>query len=318
MSITINYTSEDFPSPGFNASNGTLVTTWSELLHAALTVGRPNLFEVFQHGDSSYYEAIQRLATIKMALTTQSGNSHLHRTAAFLHLDPTEKGFVTYHIGMVFCALFARRLLSADALVHLDVYRDILSPELLSGRSRPDLVGFDLAANALHAFEAKGRSASPSDEDKEKAKEQANRLLRVGRVPCTYNVGSFAYFSGERLRFYWRDPDVSDAEILDLPEPGDRWRYCFEPTLGLLRSVGISADDFIQPRAPAYIKELDLHVSLDPDIAKHLAAGEWELAIGRSVPNAMRLSGREEFDLGIQIKAGDSWDDHRSVANEDR
>lgn len=311
MPIRINYQSEDFPSPSLNVQNGTLITGWSELLHAALTVGRPNLFEVFQHGESSYYEAVQRLATIKMALTQKTGTANLYRTAAFQRLDPTEKGFVSYHLGMVLCALFARRLLFADAVLHLDVYRDILAPELLSGRSRPDLVGVDLLLRKLHAFESKGRSASPSEEDKEKAKDQADRLLRMAGIPCTYNVGSFAYFSSDQLRFYWRDPDVSDEETLELPEPGNRWRYCFEPVLGLLRSEGLTAGDFIQPRGPVLIKELDISIGLDPLIAKHIDDANWDEAVQAQTPFDKRLSAEGIYDLGVKVEAGPSWSEPR-------
>ena len=64
---------------------------------------------------------------------------------------------------MTLCKLPACRSLTAPWFLHLDVFRDSLSPALL-GRSRPDLVGLD-ATGRWHAFERKGRSDAPSFND---------------------------------------------------------------------------------------------------------------------------------------------------------
>jgi hypothetical protein len=61
MTLRIDYESEGFPTsvPELNGQ-GTLNTSWDELLWAAITVGRPNRQYVFRHGRSSTYEALFR------------------------------------------------------------------------------------------------------------------------------------------------------------------------------------------------------------------------------------------------------------------
>jgi hypothetical protein len=112
-------------------------------------------------------------------------DGYLRRTNAFVSLGPTEKGMVSYFLGMTLCKLFASRLLSAPWLLHLDVFRPVLNPVTL-GRSRPDLVGEDIAGN-WHAFESKGRSSECHLRkfscyfDSSAARSSAIILLQVGK-----------------------------------------------------------------------------------------------------------------------------------------
>jgi len=152
----------------------------------------------------------------------QVWNGYIRRTDAFAALDPTEKGMVSYFLGMTLCKLFASRLLYAPWLLHLDVFRAALNAVTL-GRSRPDLVGEDISGN-WHAFESKGRSSVPSSADKEKAKVQAQRLVSVNGLNCSLQVGSFAFFRSGVLEFYWRDPDPDSKDAIELPRPEVEWR----------------------------------------------------------------------------------------------
>ena len=119
--LEIRYTSHDFPSASFR-SWGNLETNWGELLWAAITVGRPNTAYVFQHGDASYWEAVFRLSLVRMALNQEAFSKSFHRTDAFRALDPSEKGAVSYFLGMTVCKLFSSRLLGTPWLLHLDVF----------------------------------------------------------------------------------------------------------------------------------------------------------------------------------------------------
>ncbi|MCE8556666.1 hypothetical protein KBY29_20350 [Ruegeria pomeroyi] len=140
--LTIPYTSVKFPA-SFAIRSGTLNFSWGDLLWAAITIGRPNTAYVFQHGAASIHEALFRLSLIRMALEQVPFSNQLHRTDAFWALDPTEKGAVSYFLGMTVCKLFASQLLKAPWLLHLDVFRNQFKPATLGGRSRPDLVGQD-------------------------------------------------------------------------------------------------------------------------------------------------------------------------------
>ena len=84
-----------------------------------MTVGRPNTAFVFRHGTSSIHEARFRIALVYMALEQTWYRGELRRTEAFAALDPTEKGAVSYFLGMAICKLFASRVLNVQWLLHL-------------------------------------------------------------------------------------------------------------------------------------------------------------------------------------------------------
>ena len=266
--LWIPYTSRDFPI-GTIAGSGHLHTEWDELLWAALTVGRPNTAYVLAHGDASYHEALFRLSLVRMALEQRPFSGSLQRTDAFRSLDPTEKGAVSYFLGMAVCKLFASSFLHTPWLLHLDVFRDQLDPARLGGRSRPDLVGQD-DTGAWHAFECKGRSSVPNAEDRQRAKTQAQRLVRVDSTDCLLHVGAISYFRQEALEFHWRDPDPEDAETLEpikvnLPE--DAWRYYYAPALALA-TAGLKDANAVA----------DINIEIHDAILRLLLAGDWAAA----------------------------------------
>jgi hypothetical protein len=138
--LSIDYDHDYFPPGILSKTDRQLTTTWDDVLWAALTVGRPDLYHVFRSGNSSLHEAIFRLSMIRMALEQRSLRGRLTRTDSFKRMDPTEKGAINYFLGLAFCKLFAAKKLDAPWCLHLDVWRNALNPTLLGGRSRPDLV----------------------------------------------------------------------------------------------------------------------------------------------------------------------------------
>jgi hypothetical protein len=296
MPVLIEYESQAFPS-SHPPRWGRLETSWDELLWAAITVGRPSTYHVFRHGPASFHEAIFRLALVRMAVEQDSNNS-LRRTDAYSALDPTEKGMVSYFLGMTLCKLFSARLLLAPWLLHLDVFRHHLNPVVL-GRSRPDLVGQDADGNWL-AFESKGRSSAPSSEDKGKAKSQALRLVSIGGVKCTLNVGSFAYFQNEVLEFYWRDPLPDEQKALELPMPEQEWRFYYEPAFRLTEDLGI-------PTLAAEREMADVKIEIHPEIRKLLGSSDWQKAkkIAQGMGKSLVAKGYQPD--GLKVTAGESW-----------
>ncbi|PRX08600.1 UNVERIFIED_ORG: hypothetical protein BCL66_110136 [Martelella mediterranea] len=296
MTLRIGYRSEAFPSV-YAMRSGTLTTTWDELLWAAITIGRPSTYHVFRHGPASAHEAIFRLALVRMAIQ-EVWPGRLERTDAFVALDPTEKGMVSYFLGMMLCKVFAGQLLGTPWLLHLDVFRNELNP-LVLGRSRPDLIGQDHSGNWL-AFESKGRSSVPTEGDKMKAKSQALRLICVNNSSCALHVGSLSFFRNETLEFYWRDPEPESADPIELPEPEAEWRYYFEPALRL-----VSAE--VGSTLAAEREMADVDVTIHPKISKLLERGEW-LGAKRAADQL-----RDEFSAegyradGIRVTAGESW-----------
>lgn len=297
--LSIDFESEGFP-PSIGPANGhqILQTTWREILWAALTVGRPSTSFVFQHGLASLFEAFYRVSQMRMALTQETFSQHLYRTEAFRQLDPTEKGAVSYALGMVFCKLFAHKLLNTHWLLHLDVFKDQLNPELLTGKSRPDLVGQDDAGD-WHSFESKGRSSVPNEEAKEKAKHQAQRLVRVDGKDCRLHIGAIAFFRSETLEFYWRDPPPIKEEPFEVRLPADAWKHYYLPALAISQT-----EDLGEPNSSA---EIDISVEIAPSVYELLVQSEWSKAKNLADRNRRELIEQGYFPDGIKLAVGENW-----------
>lgn len=306
--LSIPYTSEAFP-PGSTPNGSTsLAVTWAEILWAALTIGRPSIHDVFQHGTSSLHEAVFRVSLVRMALD-QSGPraSRFRRSAAFKSLDPTEKGAISYFLGMTFCKVFANRLLRTPWLLHLDVYR-ATNPISNLGRSRPDLFGQQIGTGNWLAFETKGRASKPSAKDLDKAKAQAQRLVSIGGASCTLHVGSFAYFVNDSLNFYWIDPPSETKRPVNLPVPRDAWRYYYQPAHALWATHSereSKADSSITLPLP----EFDITLKVHPLLVGFFARGAWEEAqkVMFEVSNQLEADGYQPD--GLKVECGPTWID---------
>lgn len=305
--LEIIFDSEDFPQPG-PVQNGpsTLRIEWDDLLWAAVTVGRPNRHYVFQNGMSSIYEAIFRISAVRLAVEQITPYARrLRRTPAARQLDPSEKGALNYFLGLTLCKLFADKCLNAPWMLHLDVFRDQLNPGLLNGRSRPDLVG-QTADGQWVAMESKGRASSPSTDCKDKAKEQAERIVTVQGQPVQYRIGAVAYFRSDVLRFFWRDP-APDGKVpenaieLDITA-NDIWQEYYQPILGLSRGRLFDDAGLIHD-----IADVDLKIEIVPDVMKLLHREKWKDAGEWCVEHRMQIQDNKFHIDGIRVSAGDSW-----------
>lgn len=308
--LEIDYESDGFPKSG-PVSNGfdRLAITWDDLLWAAITVGRPSRHFVFRHGVASLYEALFRASMLRMTLEQVApGAKRLRRTAAAKSLDPSEKGAVNYFLGLTLCKLFAEMKLDVPWLLHLDVFRDRLNPRLLSGRSRPDLIGRTTGGEWV-ALESKGRVSPPTTDAKTKAKEQAERVISIRGTPVTYRIGGFAYFKDDVLRFFWRDPQPDDVEPpnairLDLTED-DIWKAYYQPILALVgpdHATTIERDNI-----PIPIKEADLQIRVLREVMRLLRLEKWKDAGHWCMEHQDQLARGEVHRDGVQIIAGESW-----------
>ena len=296
----IDYRSELFP-PRAPVANGDacLRVSWDDLLWAALTVGRPNRKAVFQHGDSSLYEAIFRLSLVRMALEQRGPTARrLRRTEAARTLDPSEKGAVNYFIGMTICKVFADRLLNAPWMLHLDVFRPDLNP-VLKGRSRPDLVGQRISGEWI-ALESKGRISVPDAKARTKAKEQALRCVSVAGSRLQFHIGAIAYLKKDVLQFYWRDPEPEHhvgGTTFGLDFDPKLWRYHYALVLAIIRA---------KERA-AILHSADLAVEAHPKVLALLQGSQWAAAQDWCVSNHAELAETGFRRDGVKVIAGDSW-----------
>lgn len=314
----IEYTSVDFPRSNTKVSPGTRWEnfSWSDLIWAAITVGRGGWFDVIRFGTPSMYEILFRACLLKTAIQASSTARSFEWTGAYRNLDPSEKGAVSYFIGLTMSKLFAERFLDVPWLLHLDVYRSQLNPVLLGGRSRPDLVGHSLGG-AWMVFESKGRTSGPTQHDKDKAKVQACRLTHVKGQQIAYGVALFSYFYRNDLKVYWQDPKPDD----DQEEPKEPFRleaerddflkHYYRPILDSVGSDRLRRH--LTDNQPIRIAEADFFLAIEPRVLRPLLVEDYAtvyriLADTDLTASARAIAPEIPFKKdGIAIKAGDSW-----------
>lgn len=248
----------------------TISFSWPELVWAAISVGRAELMHIARHGPFSAFEIVYR-AAILFANLREWPTGHLTRSAAYEGLDPSEKGAVSYFVGLTVAKLFAERLLNVPWLMHLDVYRAELQA-ILHGAKRPDLVGQNTGGEWI-AVESKGRTHGYADAAMLRAKEQVAVLASVKGQSVTLRVASQVYFGDSRLQCALRDPDATpeDARRIDLPLERERFfegyyrRYReWLPTAPGVRREAIRGQMFLVAELP----EVDLTVGLREHILR--------------------------------------------------
>jgi hypothetical protein len=310
--LQLPFASETFPTGTVANGPGELAVSWDEIVWAALTIGRPSVHHVWQHGAASLNEAEFRLSLVHMALEQHGpGATRLRRTSAFKGLDPTEKGAISYFLGMNFCKLFSSRLLQTPWLLHLDVFRSTIPTSVL-GRSRPDLFGQQSRTGAWLAFETKGRASKPSVADRIKAKRQATRLVSVAGSACTLHVGAFTFFVNDALNFHWIDPPTEAGRLIDVPEIGEAWRHYYEPVRTLWRARGDAELDPQSDRVTVAVAEFDLKLHIHKVLIPLLLRETWAAA-QRAAFDAEETLRADGFQAdGLKIECGPSWRERRS------
>jgi hypothetical protein len=215
---------------------------------------------------------------------------------------------VHYFLGLTLSKLFAEKLLDAPWLLHLDVFRDRLNPSLLTGRSRPDLVGQTRGGDWV-ALESKGRVSRPETNCRNKAKEQVERIVAINGVPVQHRIGAAAYFSNDSLQFFWRDPQPDEREprnpVRFNTTDEEVWRKYYEPVLD---TIGVDrAHRMVRENEPEFLVEADVSIRVAPPVLKHLLAEQWALAGRWCVVNRDALVEYETHSDGIEVIAGESW-----------
>jgi hypothetical protein len=214
----LTYNATGFPksAPAGLSGTNTLTFTWSELVWAAITVGRAGMRDVTKYGLFSAFEIVYRAAMLYANLQ-EAANSSLTRSPAYNGLDPSEKGAVSYFLGLTLAKLFGWRLLQVPWLLHLDVYRTRLNVLTRPGKSKPDLVGQDSTGSWV-VFESKGRTNDFEQSALDKAKKQTKMVRRISGATPKYRVALQSYFSSGVLQLSVDDPTTSERDTpFDLP-----------------------------------------------------------------------------------------------------
>ena len=303
--LIVPYESSAFPQSTILNERWRLCVTWNDILWSAVTVGRPGWFGVFRNGKPSIYDAISRWSLIKMALTRRG--PFLTLTEFAKTKDQTEKLWISYNLGMTFCKMFSAKLLDTPWLLHIDVFRHELGV-IIDGKLRPDLIGQDRRMRGWHGFECKGTTATLNSTTKKRAKAQAQSIRQVGLSPCILHVAAITYFRDSILRFFWCDPPPEDR-TLSLPEPpDDMWAYYYRPVAEIIMEIGAEERDS-RGNLRVRVEQCDLEVGVHSSVVQSLVAGNWQQARLDAVESEADIRGQGFQSDGIQVYAGDSWDD---------
>jgi hypothetical protein len=214
---TIPYKPENFGTyagPLFK-NPGELKVSSEELCWAAVTVGRRNWPDVTKHGLYSLFE-IQWRITMLWANLVEMADGQLAKSDAFHNLDPSEKGSVSFFIGNTIAKLVTERLFDVSWLLHFDVYKNQLNPDLRL-KGKPDFVGLDSSLSWI-IMEAKGRTNSATSKLMDDSKYQTRCLRKINDDLPSLRTAVASYFTSNCLRVWLRDPNsaTENAEDIEL------------------------------------------------------------------------------------------------------
>ncbi|EKS9866138.1 hypothetical protein QDD79_005074, partial [Burkholderia cepacia] len=143
----------------------------------------------------------------------REGTGRYYKSSYYESLDPTEKGFVSYFLGMMAAKIVAADVLDVPWLFHLSMLQSLGGSATLIGRSAPDLIGLNRRMEWA-VVEAKGRTNRHSPDAAAAAKLQTRQLRTInGRFPFV-RVAVQAFFSPD-LEFSVDDPDDYDDDAPD-------------------------------------------------------------------------------------------------------
>lgn len=236
-SLLLDYHANGFPRGKGQPQNGLgqLRFTWAALIRAALTVGRRGWRAVRAFGNYSKWEMTYRKGIVYANLR-QDPVGHLYQSDAFCALDPSEKGAVSYFLGLTVSKLVSERLLRVPWLLHLDVYWDELDPRLKRGRARPDLAGRGKLGWAI--VESKGRTGKAPAKLVVDSKKQAQRITKIAGSPLRHRCAIVSHFIDSKLCAIVDDPNgVDDAIEIETSDSEFLHRY-YEPLIDLLLDGG--------------------------------------------------------------------------------
>jgi hypothetical protein len=210
----VTYTASKFGKHWGSSLSGrhTLPISWSELVWAAMTMGKPGIAYLLAHGWHSLSDLIVRAHTVYANLRETPG--FLEKSSLYADLDPSEKSGVSYFMGMLAAKVLGQRLLDVPWLFHVSMIRAIGGAVALRGRSQPDLVGLRKNGNWVVA-EAKGRTLGYSSSAMATAKSQTRQLRRVNGAYPSLRVAVQSYFT-PRMQWDLEDPAEYDDHASDM------------------------------------------------------------------------------------------------------
>ncbi len=300
----------NFP-PGAGVPNGThrWDLPWPELVWAAVSVGKGSLAHMLQYGQYSMFEIIYRSAMIYANLLAKP-DTRFARSDAYDGLDPSEKGAISYFLGVALTKAFVAQKLDVPWLMHVDLYRNRFGVNLAPGE-RPDLFGQDNLGRWIVA-ESKGRTHAHDKKALAKAKLQASQVIDIGGNAPHLSIGLVASFQEGRLMLVADDPPADEKGGISLEVSKDEFRRTYyRPFEQLLEAFPVQDEQIGDHHIRVIRSEsADLFVGIADE---YVRAGSAPLAdqINRRSRPAIRDAERNAYlgADGIYVRLGDSWNE---------
>lgn len=309
----LTYEATSFPTsygPAFVGSHD-LTFNWAELVWAAISVGRRELSHITRHGPYSTFEIVYRVSILYANLRETTTNS-IRRSEAYKGLDPSEKGAVSYFMGLAVTKLFIERLLDVPWLMHLDVYREELKPVLSKGETKPDLVGRNTSGNWI-AIESKGRTHGFNQTALDRAKEQVENLSTINGTAPSLRVALLTHFGSGHLQCAVNDPDEKkEGKIIDIPLTQEKFKVgYYRPFREWLRAttntrtLNITGQQYRVTEMP----EVNISVGVRTDILANETTDLTQIETGERISGDNYFIGRD----GIYVSVGELWSEENMM-----
>lgn len=212
----------------FARTNGPheLFPSWDDLVRVAITTGYPNLASATMPVSFQRTWAVLHRASLVLAYLAPSNDNRIVRSDDYCGADRSEKGSISYYLGLFAAKLCAEALLDTPWLLHYDAYHR-LAKGVGPIASRPDLIGVSAAGRWI-AVEAKGRMNGWTEELRVSAKAQAETIGEIahpdGAVDAVEaNIASISFFDRDGWCVIMDDPPAKGqplrltAELRGLP-----------------------------------------------------------------------------------------------------
>lgn len=283
---------------------------WPELVWAAVSVGKGSLAHMLQYGQYSMFEIIYRSAIIYANLL-EKPDTRFARSDAYDGLDPSEKGAISYFLGLALTKAFVAQKLDVPWLMHLDLYRNRFGVNLAPGE-RPDLFGHDSLGRWVIA-ESKGRTHAHDQKALAKAKAQASQVIDVGGSAPHLSIGLVASFQKGRLALVVDDPPVDESgERISLQVSEEEFRRTYYRPFEELLAAFPAQEERIGNHNVRVIRSesADLFVGIANEYVQAVKAPLAGEVPRRPTPEVRDLDRKAYLGSdGIYVRLGESWNE---------
>ncbi|MGO9139721.1 MAG: hypothetical protein ACLP9S_04175 [Syntrophales bacterium] len=165
----------------------------------------------------------------------------------------------------------------------------------------------------------KGRVSAPPPVAKNKAKQQAQRVVSINGTSPSFHIGGITYFRNDVLQFFWRDPQPYSTQgqhKIELTIEDSVWRDYYLPVFELIIAHPEYAHAKIRDGSLIPVERLDIKVGIYPGIFKFLVKNRWADARKESHEYAEKFQQDGYQADGIRVIAGESWQKPLAEFNE--